>query len=130
MVNPIAYTINNLTAFANDPDRGIGHGISHGLYYGIIMLAFTPILPWWGVVILCVMNHVRVLYQELVIEGWKMKPKVGDFWFDAFCRPCQSDLVVMLAYSPVYLWSVLCPLILLTGYKKKNDWPFFVFWKR
>lgn len=129
MTNHISYIINRLTLFANDPDRGPGHGITHGLYYGIIMLTFTPLLPWWGVAVLCAMNHARVAYQELIVEGWKNRPKTGDFVFDLFFRPLQSDLVVMLAYSPVYLWSVLCPLILLIGYKKKNDWPFFIFWK-
>lgn len=118
-----------LNDFANDPDRGIGHGITHGLYYGIIMLTFTPLLPWWGVVLVCAMNHVRVLYQELIVEGWKNRTKTGDFFYDILFRPLQADLVLLLAYLPHIYLLALCPLILLVGYKKKNDWPVLIFWK-
>lgn len=121
--------IDKLNSFANDPDRGIGHGITHGLYYGIIILTLTPVLPWWGVAIVCAMNHARVLYQELIVENWIVKKWTGDTWYDSAFRPLQTDLVVLLAYLPHLYWLVLCPLILLIGFKKKNDWPAIIFWK-
>ena len=116
-----------VNSFMNDPDRGPSHGITQGLFAGMFLLAAT-FLPWYVVIALCVLNHARVAYQELVIEGWAKKPKEGDFYFDIALRPLQSDALVCLAYMPPEWWFLWCPFILLLGYKRPNGWPFFICW--
>lgn len=124
--------IKKLNAFANDGDRGPGHGITQGAYYGFIFLPITT-LGVWPTLILSLLNHARVLYQEIWVEGWLGKysgsKEKGDFWFDCFMRPLQTDLVLLLGFLNGYHLLWLCPLILFIGYKKKNQWPGIFFWK-
>lgn len=120
--------IGKINDFMNDPDRGAGHGIAQGLIYGIVLLPLAA-LGFIPALVAMAANHVRVLYQELVNEDWKSKPKTGDFWFDAICRPLQTDLVVLIGFVPKYLWVFLCLFIVIVGIKKKNEWPLVVFSK-
>lgn len=120
--------IEKINNFMNDPDRGAGHGIAQGLVYGIALLPLAT-LGWQACVLGCAINHLRVLYQELINEDWKSKPKTGDFWFDAVFRPLQSDAVLLFGFMPQYMWLVISVFIVLLGIKKKNDWPLLIFWK-
>lgn len=116
--------------FMNDNDRGPGHGIAQGMFYGFVFLGFSFFIPFYAAVILCVINHCRVLYQELIVENWRSRPKTGDFWYDILFRPLQTD-IVFLGFG--YLGAVFYPLVLvvglIVGYKRKNDWPIIIFWK-
>jgi len=116
-----------MNRFMNDPDRGPSHGVTQGLFAGLLLLAAT-FLPIYIVITLCVLNHCRILYQELIIEGWAKKPKEPDFYFDTFFRPAQSDALVALAYLPPFWWFLWCPFILLLGYKTHSDKPFLIQW--
>lgn len=126
-----------LNDFMNDNDRGPGHGLMQGTVYGFVILTVASFLslffPSWlvavTVVLLCVANHTRVLYQELEVEGWFFKNKTGDFWFDSIFRPLQTDIVSCLFFfSPKY-WFVILSIALLVGFKRKNEWPLFIFWR-
>ena len=116
--------------FMNDSDRGPGHGIMQGAFYGLILCSIAPFVPWWVIAILCVLNHVRVLYGELEIEDWKSKTKTPDFYFDAIFRPAQTDIISFLAYVPQPYWSILFLAAFLAGWKLKSEWPAILWWKK
>ena len=113
--------IDTINTFANDPDRGFGHGISHGLIYGVAILIFTSFLPWYCALILCAANHLRVCYQELWVEHWWDKPKTRDFWYDILSRAIQTDLIAFLPFIPKNWWWLVCLISLVVGYKTKTD---------
>lgn len=121
--------IARINAFMNDPDKGPGHAHGNGLFYGVILLAFTP-FPLWILITAMAANHLRVLYQELFIEGWANKPKLADFWYDSLFRPAVSDLVAIIPFVPMKYLPLLSLAILIVGYKAKNDWPLLISWGR
>ena len=116
----------------NDNDRGPGHGIAQGLFYGFIFMPLHA-FPWWVLVITLVLNHARVAYQEIKIEKWIQKyegsPYQGDFWYDTFMRPIQTDIVACMAFTPIPFWGIFVVAAIIAGFKKKNQWPLIVWWK-
>ena len=129
--------LDTINDFMNDSDRGPGHGIMQGAFYGLIFLAVESILalllPFWAICIcwavLATANHVRVIYQENILEGWASKEKTFDYVFDVAFRPLQADAISALIFIPSWAW---CPWIIfsiLLGYKNKKDRPFFIFWR-
>lgn len=116
-------------AFLNNPTRGPGHGHGNALFYGVILLALAP-LPLWCLITAMCLNHGRVLYQELIIEGWAKKPKSGDYFYDAFFRPATSHLVAILPHVPIKFWPLLSLAILLMGYQSPNEWPWVLHWRK
>ena len=119
-----------INAFMNDNDRGPGHGIMQGAFYGLLFCIIGSFAPWYVVSGLCIINHIRAFYEEYFIEEWCHKPKAGDFWFDAFFRPLQTDIVSLLPYVERRFWPVVILAAFLAGWKRKNDWPAILFWKR
>lgn len=95
--------------FMNDSDRGPGHGVMQGAFYGLILCCVAPFVPWWVIAVLCVLNHGRVLYGELVLEDWKSKAKTGDFWYDVAFRSAQTNIISALAYVPQSYWPLSWP---------------------
>ena len=131
--------IQKLTDFMNDNDRGPGHGIMQGAIYGFVILFIVklfglflpPFVAWIIFGVLCLANHARVFYQEWIIEDWGNRDRTGkgDFWFDILFRPLQADVVGLMGILQSWVWLIIVPVILLIGYKRKNDWPFLIFWK-
>lgn len=124
--------LQKINTFMNS-ERGAGHGISQGMFYGVLFLAFAW-APLWFAVILMTVNHARVAVQELYIEGWlyhyKVRKAKGDFWFDCLFRPLQTDVVFLgFGYLPKEFWPLIVVLTLIVGFKKKNEWPLLMFWK-
>lgn len=113
----------------NDNDRGPGHGVAQGLFYGFIFLIFSFCSVYIALGVLLI-NHLRVAYQELVIEDWKSKPKTGDFWYDCIFRPLQTDATLLgFGYLPKEVWPLVVLVVFVLGFKKKNEWPLLLFWK-
>lgn len=116
--------------FMNDSDRGPGHGVMQGAFYGLIFSCIAPFVPWWITAILCILNHGRVLYGELILENWQAKAKTGDFYFDAIFRPIQTDIISCMAYVPRSYWPILLLAAFVAGWKRKNEWPAILWWKK
>lgn len=117
----------------NDSDRGPGHAIGNSLIYGIAILPLTKLVPWWVVLIVLVLNHYRVFYQEWFLEGWKSKMNsdhVGDFYYDSLMRPLATTaFVLMFGYLPAESWFAGSIITFLISYKRSNQWPLLFFWK-
>lgn len=126
-MNKFMKLLKPLNDFMNDNDRGPGHGIAQGLFYGVLFLPFTTNI----VLLISVLaaNHLRVLYQELFIEGWSKKKKDGDFYYDAIFRPLQTDITVLFGIVSSSYWFLIILGIIVTGFKKKSNWPLLMFWR-
>lgn len=129
--------IATMTAFMNS-ERGGGHGITQGLFYGLIFLSIESLLAtmlplsavgvcWF---VLAAANHARCLYEENIVEGWRYKPKTWDYWFDAYFRGFQSDAMSALIFIPKSFWCPWLVFTLLLGYQKKDEKPFFLSWRK
>lgn len=123
------WPIKQINEFVLDPDRGTGHGISLGMFFGVLFLPVAA-LGLAPALIIMAINHIRVAYQELFIEGWKDKKKEPDFYYDCFFRPLQTDVVLLFALTPHCYWGIVTVLALVVGFKMKNQWPLLLgFWR-
>jgi hypothetical protein len=123
--------LDDINAFMNDNDRGPGHGIAQGLFYGFILLSLC-VFPGWVMALALIGNHIRVVYQELWIERWKDRRNAisyGDFWYDILMRPLQTDVVACMGFAPREYWLIFIVAAFIIGFKKKNEWPLVVWWK-
>ena len=113
----------------NDSDRGPGHGLAQGMFWGFLFLPLSVFSLKLAVTVV-ILNYTRVAYQELITENWKSKAKTGDFWYDCIFRPSQAAVVFLgIGYLPVELWGAVVLLALVVGFKKKNEWPLLIFWR-
>ena len=131
MMDEINSLLKPLNGFMNDKDRGIGHGLSHGIFYGFMLMPLCG-LPWWVMALALIGNHARVIYQEWEVEQWVQKEGGawyhGDFWYDIYMRPLQTDVVACMGFASIGYWWIFVIAAVIIGIKKKNDWPLLMFW--
>jgi hypothetical protein len=123
------WPIAQINQFILDPDRGTGHGIALGMFFGVCLLPVTA-LGIWVTLLFAIVNHLRVAYQEFYVEGWRHKAKEPDFYYDCFFRPLQTDVVLLFGLTPQPYWGIITMLALVVGFKMKNEWPLLLgFWR-